>query len=117
MGAMAPGGAGLSRSRRVMAAAHSFGSRQPGCSAVPSRRVVKQGDQSAAFGTDKPLACRHHRAKSRALRFCCLSVGEESSGADMTPSRILDLTRGTDGSNPFPCSEESGANSVRTRDH
>ena len=90
MGAMAPGGAGLSRSRRVMAAAHSFGSRQPGCSAVPSRRVVKQGDQSAAFGTDKPLACRHHRAKSRALRFCCLSVGEESSGADMTPSWTLD---------------------------
>jgi hypothetical protein len=51
------------------------------------------------------------RSRGIGSRLRRLSVGGESSTADMSPSRHL-LSRGTDGSNPSPSSGESRANLI-----
>jgi hypothetical protein len=60
---------------------------------------------------------RPRRSRGIGSRLRRLSVGGESSRADMSPSRNL-LSRGTDGSNPASSSKESAANltsSIRAR--
>jgi hypothetical protein len=55
---------------------------------------------------------RPRRSRGIGSRLRRLSVGGESSRADMSSSRNL-LSRGTDSSNPASSSEESAANSCR----
>jgi len=57
---------------------------------------------------------RPRRSRGIGSRLRRLSVGGESTGADMRPSRNL-LSRGTDGSNPASSSTESGANFTQVR--
>jgi hypothetical protein len=54
---------------------------------------------------------RPRRSRGIGSRLRRLSVGGESSRADMSPSRNL-LSRGTDGSNPASSREESTANLI-----
>src|SRR5262249_28498761 len=68
--------------------------------------------QSAAFGTDKPLACRHHRAKSGLSVSAAFQLARNQAAPTRLPLGTLVVTRGTDGSNPFPSSAESCKPSV-----
>jgi len=58
---------------------------------------------------------RPRRSRGIGSRLRRLSVGGESSRADMSPSRNL-LSRGTDGSNPASSSSESGTNRAAAGD-